>query len=383
MSLLNRTSLSAAALVLLAGAATVTAGPLNPPAGPVASSMKTLTDLEPRVAINAANTPGNASTMFRITAPGSYYLAGNIQGQAGLDVIRIEVSNVTLDLNGFTITGGANGVSAANCSQITVRDGNIGGCTQAGVRITVANLTTVRNLTVTSVGGDGIDAGYAATVTGCRVNQAGGFGFQVYANSLLTDCKALSCSSDGYNLAQDCKVRDCIADSNQNNGFYANGTGVMFTGCLANNNGVDGIRTGGYGMIEHCRAENNQMIGFEIGDHTELKGCCAEGCVRQGARVGSYCRIVGNTFRNNSRYGGGWAGLWIEGSACRVEDNESTLNGYGLYVGGTDNIIVKNSCRGNSSADFTIPAGNEAAPIITNPGSNNFATMTPWSNIAY
>ena len=132
-----------------------------------------------------------------------------------------------------------------------------------------------------------------------------------------------------------------------------------------------------------CRAEDNQAVGFYVGDHTELKGCSAEGSVQQGARAGSYCRIIGNTFRNNSRFSSSYAGLWIEGSACRVEDNEATLNAYGVYVSGTDNIVVRNSCRANSAGNFSISAGNEAAPVISDPGSNAFATMTPWSNIAY
>src|SRR6185369_16707148 len=156
MNLLNNKSLSAAAVVLLAGTAIVTAGPLNPPAGPVGSTMKTLIEVEPRTAISATNTPGNASAMFRITAPGSYYLAGNIQGQAGMDVIRIEASNVTLDLNGFTITGGVNAVWATSRFNTTIRDGNITGSTQDGINITYSDFTTVRNVNVTGTGADGI-----------------------------------------------------------------------------------------------------------------------------------------------------------------------------------------------------------------------------------
>jgi hypothetical protein len=67
---------------LLAASAILTAGPLGPPAGPVASSYKTLTEVEPRTAINAANTPGDATSLFKITQPGSYYLTGNITGSS-------------------------------------------------------------------------------------------------------------------------------------------------------------------------------------------------------------------------------------------------------------------------------------------------------------
>jgi hypothetical protein len=83
------------------------AGDLNPPAGPVAPTMKSLDDVEPRTAINAANTPGSANSVFRISQPGSYCLTGNVNGGAGLHGIQIESNNVTLDLNGFALMGTA------------------------------------------------------------------------------------------------------------------------------------------------------------------------------------------------------------------------------------------------------------------------------------
>jgi hypothetical protein len=49
----------------------------------VASTYKTLSEIEPRIALNQANTPGSASKLFRITQPGSYYLTGNA-GRRGL-----------------------------------------------------------------------------------------------------------------------------------------------------------------------------------------------------------------------------------------------------------------------------------------------------------
>lgn len=94
-----------AAGVLLAGARTAQAGPLNPPGGPVTSTGKTLTEVEPRVAINATNTPGDAEYSFKITQPGSYYLTGDIIGVAGKNGINIAASHVTLDLNGFSVRG--------------------------------------------------------------------------------------------------------------------------------------------------------------------------------------------------------------------------------------------------------------------------------------
>src|SRR5262252_4521225 len=91
-------------LLLVLAASVALAGPLNPPPGPVASSYKTLTEVEPRTAINAANTPGDSGCLFKITQPGSYYLAANVQGVAGKSGIDIASGNVTIDLNGFSLT---------------------------------------------------------------------------------------------------------------------------------------------------------------------------------------------------------------------------------------------------------------------------------------
>ncbi|HZW06443.1 MAG TPA: hypothetical protein VFF65_04910, partial [Phycisphaerales bacterium] len=53
------------------------AGPIDPPAGPVAPTGRTLAEVEPRTPIGPVTTPGDADAVFKITQPGSYYLAGN------------------------------------------------------------------------------------------------------------------------------------------------------------------------------------------------------------------------------------------------------------------------------------------------------------------
>src|SRR5690606_35555554 len=122
-------AITRSALVLAVGAAPAWGlGPLNPPGGPVSSTFKTLSEVEPRIAVNATNTPGNATATFRITQAGSYYLTGNLSGENGRSCIEIATSNVTLDLMGFRIlgSGGANDaiVATAGQSNITVRNGS-------------------------------------------------------------------------------------------------------------------------------------------------------------------------------------------------------------------------------------------------------------------
>src|SRR4029079_13757973 len=124
------------------------------PPGPVASTMKTLSEVEPRIAVNSINTPGDAASLFKITQPGSYYLTGNITGEVGKHGVEITASGVTLDLNGFDLVGVA---SMGNFD---------------GVSTTVNNLANIAviNGSVRNWGDEGVDLGtFPYTAVNCRV----------------------------------------------------------------------------------------------------------------------------------------------------------------------------------------------------------------------
>lgn len=129
----RRTLLGAAGIGAIA--ALSKAGPLNPPAGTVAGTGRTLDEVYNK--IPGANGSGDgripiaaSSIPVTIGAPGSYVLAGNIAVSTS-NGITINASNVTLDLNGFTVSSTAttgNGVSTGgSLSRIVVRNGTITG----------------------------------------------------------------------------------------------------------------------------------------------------------------------------------------------------------------------------------------------------------------
>src|SRR5260370_6407387 len=72
-------------------------GNLAPPGAP-APTMKSLDQIEARTPISSAP--------FTISAPGSYYLTKDLSVTTG-NGITISADNVTLDLNGFTISSTA------------------------------------------------------------------------------------------------------------------------------------------------------------------------------------------------------------------------------------------------------------------------------------
>src|SRR4051794_30032159 len=89
-------------------------GSLTPPAAPT-PTMKTLDQLEARMPVDTTHTPGNATTLFILTQPGSYYLTSNLTGVSGQHGITINADNVTLDLNGFVLVGPGNS-SGIDCA---------------------------------------------------------------------------------------------------------------------------------------------------------------------------------------------------------------------------------------------------------------------------
>ena len=66
-----------------------------------------------------------------IAIAGFYYLAGNVANQ-----ITISASNVTLDLNGHTVSGGTNGIVVnGGLSNVTIKNGRIDGVSADGIQI--------------------------------------------------------------------------------------------------------------------------------------------------------------------------------------------------------------------------------------------------------
>ena len=145
-----RRLLSLSALALVITGSLLYAGPLNPPAGPVTSTGKTTQEIfdkvasaEPRIAINAANTPGDANSLFKITTRGSYYLTGNITGVANKHGIEIAASGVTLDLNGFDLVGvpamgafdGVRATAVGGQNNIAVVNGSVRNWGQDGINL--------------------------------------------------------------------------------------------------------------------------------------------------------------------------------------------------------------------------------------------------------
>lgn len=150
-------------------------GDINPPAGPIAPTMKSLDRIEPRVCIN--DLPGDQGAMHVITRPGNYYLAGEIIVEAGKSgiVCALDVDsdddNISIDMNGYSVTGLPGSLNGIWCPLV------------ANVRVEKFNVKQEYGPTTGTrrCGGDGIliEGADDASVFGVDSENNGGAGISV------------------------------------------------------------------------------------------------------------------------------------------------------------------------------------------------------------
>ncbi len=349
-------------------------GSLTPPGAP-APTMKTLDELDSAIAgvstaVSAiqdeARTPISTAS-YAINSSGSYYLTANLMPEGGNSGININVNDVTLDLNGFSILGGlasGQGISMSNRDNVVVKNGTVRDCHYYG--ITAYNSTRCRfeNLRVLNNGGHGsasyfgIHAGENCTITGCIVMNNPS-GIEAEAGSKITGNQIVNNTSYGLRLNETgCYVADNIVKGNSNNYDLAAGNqlnillceipesldwpcSVKLAGTLeCTSAGVDGITVA---------ADN---VTIDMDGHT---------LVGPGASSGNGI-YQSSSYRNLRIFNGKvteWqgtnkAGIRIHSIDPILSDVQASMNDYGLYALTGCRI---SDCMAYDNAIFGISAG--------------------------
>lgn len=379
-----RVSCGVAVAALVAIVHTSMAGPLTPPPGPVASTPKPLAEIEPRTAISAVNTPGDANSLFKITAPGSYYLTGNVQGVAGFHGIEIATGGVTIDLCGFALigAGGAGSFDGVNLSFEAAGAGNI----------------AIVNGTIRGWSGDGIDVdlalGTGGRIVGVHSHQNAGRGIAVGQGFALSGCSATNNGGDGIKTGVACSLINCVAKSNSFNGIFTDNGGSLLN-CSSLNNVLAGFRTGLGSTITACTATANSGHGIESGGANTITGCTAASNLLDGIRCIGLCTVRGcNCATNGAGSPTEGAGIHIIGSDNLVEGNNCIGNDRGIDIDSAGNVVIRNACSGNTTTNWDIAANNVCGPIVDQsaPGSaailgnsapSSLGTPEPNANFTY
>jgi parallel beta-helix repeat protein len=327
---------------LLALGAPAFAGELDPPAAPNGTPGP-----EPRIAINAENTPGDAEAHFVIGRRGSYYLPrsfANLSFNSTKHGIVIEADDVTVDLQGFTLDGmdtivfpfGVQGpqpsvtgiLASGHPDNVTVRNGVIRDWTGSGVDLEFAENCTVENIDVFNCDVLGICAGENATVN---------------------RCKAVNCGTTGIDVSNGGTISDCVASDN----------------------GEDGI-SGFNVLIRDCVSKDNTRDGYDL-NRGILRDSIAEQNGRHGIRARFICLVRDNVSHNQET----GAGVFVEGTANRIEGNQIVSNETGILATGQSNVIIQNTVR-NSATSFNIVLNNTVGPTIT--VEDPVTSVNPWAN---
>ncbi len=313
------------------------------PSGAPAPSMKTLDQVYDKIGASGAGdaridiqtVPMGGGGLHLITAPGSYYLSTNIVGwSGGVVAVKIQASNVSLDLNGFTLNGNGSSFCGiwlnAAVTNITIRNGSITGWGNSGI---YADTGTAQCRFESLVLLSNIDCGIG--------------GGTPIVNCVVADCLAAGNTTYGIVVGTGSQLERSQALDNGGGGFFSEGMYTTVTKCQSIGNGGVGINLGyGSGTVADCLAADNGSNGILVGYKASVINSSCEGNGSDGITATMNCSIRNCTSDNNVGVG---INIYqdTEVIGCHVSAN----GGPGIY--GDNGSLIKD-CEASSNGDAGI-----------------------------
>ena len=244
-------------------------GALTPPDVPQ-PTMKSLDQVEPRTPVDAIHTPGGVGIEYLISQPGSYYLTTNLVGVSGDIGIYIAASNVTLDLNGFSVLGGSGVffgiyIGSGNAN-ITVRNGTISGWNAEPGIYNNARHVVLEHLNLSS-NEYGLNCANDAVIRDCVVSDNAIDGIVLGNNSIVNNCLVQSNAYNGISVqgAGNVVVGNNFCGNNTSSTLGTSGINITSSNNRVEDNHVTGTGAGGYGILV-TGATNNVVIKNSVAD---------------------------------------------------------------------------------------------------------------------
>ncbi|HLP83960.1 MAG TPA: hypothetical protein VK157_06380 [Phycisphaerales bacterium] len=372
----------ACAMLLAALAGSAIAGPITPPAGPVTSTMKTMTEVEPRIAINSVNTPGDATTMFVISQPGSYYLTSDITTTGNKVGIRILASDVTVDLNGMTVRRGAGATSSSairddidteNAEQtITIRNGTIRGFATAGnygiysagnTKLVARDLFLLNCAFGITVENGPLDA---SGITATGTSTTAGYGLSGTSGTIIA-ASSVSNFGTGYYVNE-----GLLADSVATGcGMGANVTRARVENFAASTtlSGAVGMEASAYSTVSDSLF-TTMTTGIKVLGVGVLIDNCTFNSGNTGVQLWSSDAVVrNNVFKDMTTIGSNGVCIKAEAGATRnvIENNQGSNFNFGISIAAAGNTVIGNKFGNPLSsglAIYSFPIGTRHGAIV-------------------
>ena len=230
--------------------------------------------------ITPGDMPGFPATL---TLPGSYRLTGNLDvtrasdgspqpGAENLTAVEAAASDLTLDLNGFAISGpAACGGSPTVCSPTG---------TGHGIHAEAGDNVTVVNGTVRGMGSTGLSL--------------------LGNNGRAERVRAIGNGGSGVELGPRGIASGCLARSNRLFGIAGIGAGFVFTDNLAADNGYDGIHAAGDATAIGNGAHGNFGAGLSLGSVATAVANSVAGNQNVGLMLGAQAGYGQNAIAGNN-----------------------------------------------------------------------------------
>ncbi len=386
-----RRAAACALLASLVAAPCARAGDLTPPGAP-SSTMKALDVVEPRIPVGPLTTPGDADSVYRITQPGSYYLTGDVVGQAGFFGIQIEASDVSLDLMGFTVRGVAGAksgmiVSGAGRVNVEVANGVFRDWPEYGASVG-AEPSIVRDARFIANGFDGLSI-RSGVVEGCIARENGSSGFRAVQATAFRHCAAEDNLGDGIDSGINSTVIGCVALTNGDDGIIA-GSASAVSACSAQQNGGDGFDIAFGSTIVDSGSRANGQRGIRANDSL-VERCATDTNALDGILVSNDSVVRDCLSAGNGTDAAGGAGIRVVGSDNRLEGNTVLDNDIGIDIDSTGNFVARNGASGNG-VNFDIIPNNKVGVVVLSPNSGavlgsaggaGLGSTDPWANFSY
>lgn len=198
-------------------------------------------------ALNGNVTPGDtAGFPVTLSKAGSYTLAGNLTvPDVNTTAVKITVDNVSLDLNGFTISnagphtfaGTGAGVDGSTVLNVTVTNGSVRFMGRGGIFL--GHLARVEKVQAIGNFFDGIFVGTNSIVSGNIANGNGDSGIDAGDASIVSNNTVRFNGDVGIATGRGSNISDNISSNGKESGFFVTCPGKVIGNTALDNTGFD------------------------------------------------------------------------------------------------------------------------------------------------